>query len=209
MHYNYIAIEGCIGAGKSSLCKMLAQKHNAKTVYEKFEDNSFLPKFYEDPEKYAFPLEMSFLAERFHQLKSIANLELFSSSTIADYLINKCLVFAQINLPVDEYNLYQSFFNITLNQIPKPDLVVYLYQDISRLLHNIQIRGRSYEAKIQAEYLEKVQRGYLNFLEQNSLQRVLILDVNRLDFVNNNEHFLLIEKAINKEQKEGITRIIL
>ena len=209
MQYNYIAIEGCIGAGKTTLCKMLAAQLNAKTVFEKFDDNSFLPKFYEDPEKYAFPLEMSFLAERFHQLKNIANLDLFTNATIADYVINKCLIFAQINLPTDEYNLYQSFFNITLNQVPKPDLMVYLYQDVSRLMYNIKLRGRSYEQNIKPEYLEKVQRGYLNFMDQNTTQKTLILDVNKIDFVSNAEHFKMFEKAINNTHPEGITRIIL
>ena len=209
MQYNYIAIEGCIGAGKTTLSKMLAEKLNAKVVFEKFEDNSFLPKFYEDPQKYAFPLEMSFLAERFHQLKNIANLYLFSKTTIADYIINKCLIFAQINLPLDEYNLYQSFFNITNNQLPKPDLLVYLYQDVSRLLYNIQLRGRTYEQNIKADYLEKVQRGYLNYIEQNTSQKVLILDVNKIDFVSNLNHYKLIEDAIQENYSVGVTRLIL
>jgi deoxyadenosine/deoxycytidine kinase len=209
MHYNYIAIEGCIGAGKTTLCAMLANKLNAKTVYEKFDDNAFLPKFYEDPEKYAFPLEMSFLAERFHQLKNIGNLDLFASTTIADYIINKCLIFAQINLPIDEYQLYQSFFSITQNQVPKPDLLVYLYQDVSRLMYNIQLRGRIYEQNIKPEYLDSVQRGYLNFIEQNTMGKVLILDVNKIDFVSNEQQFQLIKDTIFKHHSDGINRIIL
>jgi deoxyguanosine kinase len=209
MQYNYIAIEGCIGAGKTTLCNMLAKKLHAKMVLEKFDDNSFLPKFYEDPEKYAFPLEMSFLAERFHQLKNIGNLDLFANATIADYVINKCLIFAQINLPVDEYQLYQSFFNITQNQVPKPDLMIYLYQDVSRLMYNIQMRGRSYEQNIKPEYLEKVQRGYLNFIEQNTMTKVLILDVNKIDFVSNEEHFNLIYNSIFKYHSDGVSRMIL
>jgi deoxyadenosine/deoxycytidine kinase len=209
MHYNYIAIEGCIGAGKSTLCGMLSDSFGAKPVFEKFDDNAFLPKFYEDPEKYAFPLEMSFLAERFHQLKKISNLDLFASSTISDYIINKCLIFAKINLPEEEYLLYQSFFNITINQLPKPDVLVYLYQDVNRLLHNIQIRGRSYEQSIKREYLENLHKGYMHLIEQSSFQRILILDVNKIDFVNNNDHFQKIKSIIFSPHNEGISRIIV
>jgi deoxyguanosine kinase len=209
MHYNYIAIEGCIGAGKSTLCSMLSDSLGAKSVFEKFEENAFLPKFYEDPDKYAFPLEMSFLAERFHQLKNISNLDLFANATISDYIINKCLIFAKINLPEEEYLLYQSFFNITINQLPKPDLLVYLYQDVNRLLHNIQIRGRSYEQSIKREYLENLHKGYMNFIDQSNFQRILILDVNKIDFVNNQEHFKKIQSLIFSHHPEGISRIIV
>jgi deoxyadenosine/deoxycytidine kinase len=209
MLYNYVAIEGCIGAGKSTLCNMFAEANNAKPIFEKFEENAFLPKFYEDPSKYAFPLEMSFLAERFHQLKNVSNLDLFASSTIADYIINKCLIFARINLPEEEFLLYQSFFQITMAQLPKPDLLVYLYQDVNRLLHNIQIRGRSYEQNIKREYLEELHKGYMHFIEHSTIQRILILDVNKIDFVNNPSHFEKIKSIVFSNHPDGISRIIV
>ena len=209
MLYNYVAIEGCIGAGKSTLCNMFAEANKAKPVFEKFEENAFLPKFYEDPSKYAFPLEMSFLAERFHQLKNVSNLDLFASSTIADYIINKCLIFARINLPEEEFLLYQSFFQITMAQLPKPDLLVYLYQDVNRLLHNIQIRGRSYEQNIKREYLEELHKGYMHFIEHSTIQRILILDVNKIDFVNNPSHFEKIKSIVFSNHPDGISRIIV
>jgi deoxyadenosine/deoxycytidine kinase len=209
MLYNYIAIEGCIGAGKSTLCKMLTQSIAAKPVFEKFEENAFLPKFYEDPSKYAFPLEMSFLAERYHQLKNLSNLDLFASTTISDYIINKCLIFAKINLPEEEYLLYQSFFNITISQLAKPDLLVYLFQDVNRLLHNIQVRGRSYEQSIKREYLESLHKGYMTFLEQSNHTRILILDVNKIDFVGNAQHYEMLKEIISSNHPEGISRIIV
>ena len=209
MLYNYIAIEGCIGAGKSTLCKMLTQSIAAKPVFEKFEENAFLPKFYEDPSKYAFPLEMSFLAERYHQLKNISNLDLFASTTISDYIINKCLIFAKINLPEEEYLLYQSFFNITISQLAKPDLLVYLFQDVNRLMHNIQVRGRSYEQSIKREYLESLHKGYMTFLDQSNHPRILILDINKIDFVGNALHYEKLKEIITANHPDGISRIIV
>ena len=143
--YNFIALEGNIGAGKTTLSRKIAQDHNGKLVLEQFEDNPFLPKFYEDPEKNAFPLELSFLAERYQQLKEeIANQDLFSSFTISDYIIDKSLIFAKITLSPDEYALYSKLFYIINPLLSKPDLLVYLYIDVTSTLKNIKMRGRPY-----------------------------------------------------------------
>lgn len=156
MRYNYIAIEGNIGSGKTSLTHRIAEEFNARTIFERFEDNSFLPKFYKDPDKYAFPLEMSFLADRYQQLKDeLAKGDLFKSFTIADYFIDKSLIFARNNLQSDEFNLYARLFEIINSTLPKPELIVYLYNNIDRVQSNIKKRGRSYEINITDNYLEK------------------------------------------------------
>ncbi len=207
MHYNFIAIEGNIGAGKTSLAKMIARDFNARLILEQFEENSFLPKFYKEPEKYAFPLEMSFLASRYAQLKDqLVAMDLFSSFTVSDYFIIKSLIFAKKNLPDDEFKLYTSFFNIVYNQLPKPDLLVYLYVTTEKLQQNIKKRGRPYEQQIKDEYLEKIQEGYFEFIKQQKGLRILILNTNQLDFVNNKEDYQKIIGVINKEYEEGVHR---
>jgi 2-amino-4-hydroxy-6-hydroxymethyldihydropteridine diphosphokinase len=183
--YNYIAIEGNIGAGKTSLSKMMSDAFNAKLVLERFADNPFLPKFYEDKERYAFPLEMSFLADRYHQLSDdLAQFDLFKNFIISDYYIFKSLIFAQVTLPADEYLLYRKMFNLIYKEIPKPDLYVYLYQNTDRLLENIKKRGRTYEQNITPEYLEKIHEGYKGFINSQDDLNLLIIDVSEMDFVN-------------------------
>ena len=184
-NYNFIAIEGNIGAGKTSLATRIATEFNARLILEQFEENTFLPKFYENPAKYAFPLELTFLAERYQQLKDkLSTQDMFKTFTVADYFIHKSLIFASRNLSGDEFTLYTRLFNIIEGVLPKPDLLVYLYLDIDNLKRNIQARGRVYEQNIQFEYLEKIQQGYLDFLRQQHKIRVLIIDTNHLDFVN-------------------------
>ena len=207
--YNFIALEGNIGAGKTTLSRKLSEDFNGKLVLEQFEGNPFLPKFYEDPEKNAFPLELSFLAERYQQLKDeIANQDLFSSFTISDYIIDKSLIFAKINLVEDEYSLYAKLFAIINPLIPKPDLLVYLYIDVESTLKNIQMRGRSYEQNIQAEYLEKVQNGYFEYLKQMKDQRVLIIDLTGVDFVGDLKAYEGIVDALNTPYEYGINRLV-
>ncbi len=209
MNYNFIAIEGNIGAGKTSLASLIATEFNAKLILEQFEDNSFLPKFYEDPDKYAFPLEMSFLASRFQQLKDqLGNRDLFKSFTISDYYIVKSLIFAQKTLVEDEFKLYTRFFNIILNQLPRPDLFVYLYVKTPKLQENIKIRGRSYEQDIKDEYLDKIQDGYFEFIKQQRNLPILIIDTNNIDFVKNNDDYRRMVSIINKEYTPGVYRII-
>lgn len=208
MNYNFIAIEGNIGAGKTTLASRIAEQHNAKLILEQFEDNSFLPKFYKEPDKYAFPLEMSFLASRFQQLKDqLGPQDLFKSFTISDYFIIKSLIFAMKTLGEDEYKLYTRFFNIIYQQLPKPELLIYLFVDTPKLQQNIKMRGRPYEQEIKDEYLEKIQQGYFDFIKQQTDLRILILDTNNIDFVQNESDYQKIEQLIHKDHPIGIQRI--
>jgi len=206
--YNYIAIEGNIGAGKTTLATRISQHLNARLILEQFEDNSFLPKFYEDPSRYAFPLELSFLADRFQQLKSqLAVQDMFHPVTIADYFILKSLIFAKKTLNTEEFSLYSRLFSIIENALPKPDLLVYLYLDISKLQSNIRKRGRAYEQKIEDEYLQRIQDGYLDYIKQQQGLRVLLIDTNKLDFVAHQSHFDTLVNIIMQEYPAGIHRI--
>ena len=210
MQYNFIAIEGNIGAGKTSLSTKIAEDFNAKLILEEFEDNAFLPKFYKEPDKYAFPLEMTFLASRYQQLKDqLGQQDLFKDFTISDYYIVKSLIFAKKTLPIDEYNLYNKFFNIIIGQLPKPDLLVYLYLETGNLQKNIHKRGRPYELSIEDEYLDKIQDSYFDFFkQQQDAMRVLIIDTNEIDFVNNEEDYKKIVAIINNDYEAGIYRVI-
>lgn len=209
MPYNYIVIEGCIGAGKTTLTKMLASDLNARMVLEQFEDNSFLPKFYKEPEKYAFPLELSFLAERYQQLKrELTQTDLFHDFTLADYFLQKSLIFARATLQEDEYNLYSRLFHIIHPQLPEPDLLVYLYATTDRLIRNIASRGRSYEQSIPRDYLEKIQQGYLDYFRRQPEKRILIVDTNQLDFVSNPVDYQWLSSVITRSYEPGIHRIV-
>ena len=196
--YNYIAIEGNIGAGKTTLSNMMSDEFNAKIVLERFADNPFLPKFYEDEERYAFPLEMSFLADRYQQLSDdLAQFDLFKNLIVSDYYIFKSLIFAQVTLQKEEYVLYRKMFDMMYKEITKPDLYVYLYQNTDRLIRNIQKRGREYEHNISSEYLNKIHNGYSNFIKTQQDLNTLIIDVSELDFVNNPTDYQLIIDKIN------------
>ena len=198
--YNYIAIEGNIGAGKTTLTTKIAEDFNAKTVLERFADNPFLPKFYKDQNRYAFPLEMSFLADRYQQLSDdLAQFDLFKDFVVADYHIFKSLIFAKVTLAEDEYRLYRNLFEIIYKEMPKPDLYIYLYQNTDRLLHNIKRRGRSYEQEIPAEYLDKINKGYLDYIKSQTNLNVLIIDVSDKDFVNKQEDYVFILEDIKKK----------
>ncbi len=206
--YNYISIEGNIGAGKTTLATRMSQQFSTRLILEQFEDNSFLPKFYEDPSRYAFPLELSFLADRFQQLKTqLAVQDMFHPVTIADYFILKSLIFAKKTLNDEEFTLYTRLFSIIENALPKPDLLVYLYLDISRLQSNIRIRGRVYEQKIEDDYLQRIQEGYLDYIRQQQGLRVLLIDTNKLDFVAHQEDYDQLIDIITKEYSVGIHRI--
>jgi 2-amino-4-hydroxy-6-hydroxymethyldihydropteridine diphosphokinase len=197
--YNYIAIEGNIGAGKTSLAKMIGDDYNAKLVLERFADNPFLPKYYEDMERYAFPLEMSFLADRYNQLsEDLAQFDLFKNFIVSDYYIFKSLIFAQVSLHKDEYALYRKVFDVMYREISKPDIYVYLYQNTDRLLTNIKNRGRDYEQNIEPEYLDKIHAGYATFIKSEKELNTLVIDVSQLDFVNSPEDYQLIIKQISE-----------
>jgi deoxyguanosine kinase len=210
LKYNYIAIEGSIGAGKTTLATRLSEDFNARLILERFEENSFLPRFYEQPEAFAFPLEMSFLADRYQQLKDkLAMQELFSSFTVSDYFIDKSLIFARNNLSADEFSLYSRLFHIISNFLPRPDLLVYLYLDVPQLIKNIKKRGRGYEQQIQPEYLEQIQAGYLHHFRSLSNIRILIIDTNRVDFMESENDYNSFVKVISEDYPPGIHRIFI
>ncbi|WP_310992854.1 2-amino-4-hydroxy-6-hydroxymethyldihydropteridine diphosphokinase [Aequorivita marina] len=195
--FNYIAIEGNIGAGKTSLATKIANDFNAKLILERFKDNPFLPKFYKDAARYAFPLEMSFLADRYQQLvDDITQFDLFKESVVADYDVNKSLIFASITLPEEEYALYKKLYQVMHKDVPKPDLYVYLYQNTERLLENIKSRGRKYEQQIEASYLQKLNEAYTQFIKNQHADNIKIIDISEFDFVKNRSDYLEVLKKI-------------
>jgi len=210
MIYNYIIVEGNIGAGKTTLSNMLAEKYNARLILEEFADNPFLPKFYKNRERFAFPLELSFLAERYNQLnKELSSLDLFHKKTVSDYYFMKSMIFAKQTLASDEYKLYQQIFSIMHSNLPKPDLFIYLHNSVDNLLKNIDKRGRDYEKDIDPDYLKTIEKGYFEFLKQHPDMKILIIDCNNLDFVNNPKHFQEIIDQLNIMHQNGINRVIL
>ncbi|MCB0399144.1 MAG: 2-amino-4-hydroxy-6-hydroxymethyldihydropteridine diphosphokinase [Winogradskyella sp.] len=197
-NYNFIAIEGNIGAGKTSLANKIAQDFNAKLILERFADNPFLPKFYKEPERYAFTLEMSFLADRYQQISDdLSQLDLFKDFMVSDYDVHKSLIFSKVTLAEDEFILYRKLFYQVYKDIARPDLYVYLYQNTQRLQANIKKRGRKYESDIQDDYLEKINSGYLNFLRNQTELNVKIIDISEKDFVKNREDYLWLLNEIN------------
>ena len=209
--YKYIVIEGNIGAGKTSMATMIANRFNARVLLEKFADNPFLPRFYKDPARYSFPLELSFLAERYMQMKEeMGSHEIFAPFTVADYYFNKSLIFASATLQDEEYNLYRQLFYIILSSLPRPDLYVYLHTDTDRLMKNIKARGRDYEKGITPEYINSIQAAYFNYFRQNPGYRYLVIDMGEIDFVNREEDFLrIIDEIFGKEHKTGVNRLFL
>lgn len=207
----FLVIEGNIGAGKTTLAKMIAEEFNAKLVLEQFADNPFLPKFYNDQERYSFPLELSFLADRYYQIKKqIFDPDLFQTLLVADYFFAKSAIFAQNTLKDDEYRLFRQIFDIVFESMPKPDLYVYLHADTSQLLRNIKSRGREYEQNISAEYLDKIKNGYFGFFKHITGFPILIIDVNNIDFVVNPDSYGMIKNAIfGTTYKIGTNRLIL
>jgi len=196
--FNYIAIEGNIGAGKTTLAGKISEDFNAKLVLERFADNPFLPKFYKDQARYAFSLEMSFLADRYQQLTDdLSQFDLFRDFVVADYHIFKSLIFSKVTLSEDEYRLYRKLFDIMYKEMRKPGLYIYLYQSTDRLLEHIRKRGRSYEQEIRAEYLENINRGYLEYIKSQTGLNVLIIDVTDRDFVNRQEDYMWLLDQIN------------
>ncbi len=203
--YKYITIEGNIGAGKTSLANMLAKEFDAQLVLEQFADNPFLPMFYEAPQRYGFPLELFFMAERFQQLKeTTGNITLFQPNVIADYLFIKSLLFARINLSEEEYKLYQRLFQYIYTTLPEPELLVYLHCEVPQLIKNIDKRGRPYEKNISAEYLQSIQDTYFNYFKTKEQSRILIIDTTYVDFVNDKNAYNRLLKLINCEYDYGM-----
>jgi deoxyguanosine kinase len=203
MNYNFITIEGNIGAGKTTLAHLLSKHFNARLILEKFDDNPFLPKFYDDPSKYAFQLELFFMAERYKQLKELLQQrDMFHTLTLSDYLFTKCLLFAKVTLSEDEFRLYQRLFDITHQQLIQPDLLIYLHAPVAKLQANIKKRKRSYEQKIPDEYLFSIQETYTNYIKQHNI-KTLIIDASNADFLGNEKHFKVVLDALDKEYEEG------
>ncbi len=195
--FQYLTIEGNIGAGKTSLAQLISKEFNAKLILERFADNPFLPKFYEDMERYAFPLEMSFLADRYQRIQDdIAQYDLFTDFVVSDYDVFKSLIFAKVTLQSEEYTLYKRVFDLMYKNLAKPGLYIYLYQNTERLLENIKKRGRDYEQKIPAEYLNKINKGYLQFIKSQPKFNVKIIDVSERDFITNRTDFISILEEI-------------
>lgn len=209
--YNYVVIEGNIGAGKTTLATKISEQFNARLILEHFADNPFLPKFYDDPEKYSFPLELSFLASRYKQLKEeLVPQDLFRAFTVADYYFMKSLVFAASTLNEDEYNLYRQIFYIIYGSLPKPDMFVYLHLSPDRLLQNIEKRGRNYEKSITRDYLQKIQDSYFTFFKQNPDNKYLIIDIENIDFVANENHYRkVVDSVLFDNYPVGLNMVIL
>ena len=203
MNYHYITIEGNIGAGKTTLAHLLAKQYNARLVLEEFADNPFLPKFYENPGQFAFPLELFFMAERYKQLKELIHTkDLFHSVTISDYLFTKCLLFAKVNLPEEEFHLYQRLFEIIHQQMIQPEILIYLHAPVQKLQKNIRKRNRSYEQKIPDEYLFSIQETYTHYIKQHNI-KTLYVDASNADFLGNEKHLQTILEALEKEYEAG------
>lgn len=203
--YEYIVIEGNIGSGKTTLTKLLAERWSCRLMLEEFKDNPFLPKFYKNPEQHSFALELSFLAERYHQKRDELNrTDLFKPGIVCDYSFAKSLVFSRINLDEDEFELYQNLFQIIHGRLPKPDLLLFLYCSPEKSLRQIKKRGRAYEQDISYDYLESINSGYLEFFKQQTGTRIVVLNTNELDFVKSESDFEKILSVINKEHKLGM-----
>ncbi|WP_177763442.1 2-amino-4-hydroxy-6-hydroxymethyldihydropteridine diphosphokinase [Flavobacterium sp. I3-2] len=199
---NFIAIEGNIGSGKTTLTQKIAADFNAKTVLERFADNPFLPQFYKHPTRYAFPLEMSFLADRYSQIsEDLGQLDLFKDFIVADYYIYKSLIFAQVTIDEDEFRLYKNIFDIMYKEVTQPDLYIYLHQETNRLLDNIKKRGRSYESEIPADYLNKINKSYADFIKINKNQNTLVIDMTEIDLIENQEDYIAILNQIQDKIK--------
>lgn len=201
--YGYIAVEGLIGAGKTTLAKRLATEWGAETVLEEFADNPFLPRFYEDPARHAFSLELSFLAQRYHQLKRVGERSLFHPATVADYSIGKSLVFASVTLVPDEHALFRDLYTIMYGGLPKPELLVYLHLPMETVRQRIRSRGRSYEQQISADYLEQLQERYLDHLRKIDGGRVLVVDLQGHDLLMDAQAYQRFLQLVGQERKPG------
>jgi deoxyguanosine kinase len=203
MKYHFIAIEGNIGAGKTTLAHLLSKKLNARLVLEEFDENPFLPKFYENPKQYAFPLELFFMAERFKQLKDMLRTkDMFQSVTVSDYLFTKCLLFAKVNLPEEEFRLYQKLFDIMQQQIVFPDVIIYLHASVAKLQKNIKKRNRVYEQSIPDEYLFNIQETYTSYIKQHNIKTIFI-DASNADFLDNEKHLKVVLDALESDLDDG------
>jgi deoxyadenosine/deoxycytidine kinase len=203
MKHHFITVEGNIGAGKTTLSHLLSKHFNARLVLEEFADNPFLAKFYEQPQLYAFPVELFFMAERYKQLKDMVHSkDLFQSITVSDYLFTKCLLFAKVNLPEEEFRLYQKLFDIINQQLVFPDIIVYLHAPVQKLQQNIRKRNRSYELNIPDEYLFSLQETYTSYIKQHNITTIFI-DASNADFLGDPRHLQVVIDALEKDIEKG------
>jgi deoxyadenosine/deoxycytidine kinase len=209
MNYHFIAIEGNIGAGKTTLSHILSKHYGARLMLEEFADNPFLPKFYENPKQFAFPLELFFMAERFKQQKDlIMQKDLFQTVTISDYLFTKCLLFAKVNLPDDEFRLYQRLFDILFQQLIQPEILIYLHSPVNKLQENIRKRNRPYEQMIPDDYLFSIQETYTHYIKQHNF-KTLFIDASNADFLGNPAHVQTVIDALEKDYDHGQHYLVL
>jgi len=203
MNHRYIAIEGNIGVGKTTLSQLLSKHYNAKLVLEEFAENPFLTKFYENPKQYAFPLELFFLAERFKQQQElIKKNDLFQELIVSDYLFTKCLLFAKVNLPDEEYRLFQKMFDVFSQQLTIPDILIYLHAPVNTLQGNIKKRNRKFEQAIPDDYLFRIQETYTSYIKQHQIKTIYI-DASNADFIYNEAHLKVITDALDKDLEQG------
>ena len=203
MKHHFITVEGNIGAGKTTLTHLLSKHFNARIILEEFADNPFLGKFYANPEQYAFPVELFFMAERYKQLKDMVHTkELFQSVTISDYLFTKCLLFAKVTLPDEEFRLYQKLFDIIHQQLVFPDILIYLHAPVKKLQENIKKRNREYEQKISDDYLFTIQETYTSYIKEHNIKTIFI-DASNADFLGNEKHFQIVLDALEKDFEGG------
>lgn len=204
--YRFIAIEGNIGAGKTTLCQRLAERHACGLILEQFTDNPFLPFFYEQPERYAFPVELFFMTERHKQLlEHFAQPDLFSAFTVADYFFVKTLLFAKNNLSEEEFRLFQRLFSVLNATFPKPDLLLYLHRPIDVILAQIKKRGREIEKNISPAYLEEIQNAYFDYLKTETETPVVVLELGAADFQREDRFFDAILEILSQQHLPGMS----
>jgi deoxyguanosine kinase len=203
MKHHFITVEGNIGAGKTTLTHLLAKHFNARIILEEFADNPFLSKFYDNPKQYAFPVELFFMAERYKQMKEMVHTkDLFQTITVSDYLFTKCLLFAKVTLPEEEFRLYQKLFDIIHQQLTFPDILIYLHAPVQKLQENIKKRNRDYEQQIKDEYLYNLQETYTNYIKQHNIKTIFI-DASNADFLGNEKHLKVVLDALDKDIEGG------
>lgn len=208
--YNFIAIEGNIGSGKTTLATMLSERFSCRLILEQFTDNPFLPYFYQDPERYGFPLELFFMTERYKQLQlMLPQQELFIDLTISDYFFIKTLLFARNNLQEEEFRMFQKLFSVLNSSFPKPDIILFLHRSVDNLLENIKSRGRSYEKAISRNYLQEIQNVYFEYFRMETSIPVVILDVDRIDFQNDKNAYEEIINCLKSNYLPGMHQLIL
>jgi deoxyadenosine/deoxycytidine kinase len=208
--YRYIAIEGNIGAGKTSFCELMSKELNLSLILEEFDDNPFLPYFYKNPDRYAFTVELFFMTERYKQLqRSLVVHDMFNDFILSDYFFMKTLLFARKNLKEDEYKMFQKLYNALSGSFPQPDLLVYFHRNIDILKSNIRKRGRDYEVFITPEYLQKIQDSYFEYFRNVLTFPVLIIDLDQINFVDNSKHYEHVKSLLKKKYNPGVHRVSL